>query len=78
MIGFVCKHPFSFSDIQSELDMTFSGISYRLRLGYRSICPHCGLVIGEGYSWMGSESAGNDHWDGAIDNMERVLEGDRW
>lgn len=41
-------------------------------------CPHCGLVIGEGYSWMGSEPAGNDHWDGAIDNMERILEGDGW
>ena len=40
--------------------------------GVCKLSPRCGVHL------MGSEPVGDDHWDGAIDNIERILERDRW
>lgn len=37
-------------------------------------CSECGVVVGDGYSWFGSEPSGKDQWNGVIDNNERLLE----
>ena len=37
-------------------------------------CPLCGLVVGPGYSWIGSGESGKDQWSGVLDNIERILE----